>query len=76
MVQIFLFAHKSCKLMLLQNSQDWRKVWGKKLFTPNVKVRRRNGIGKAMNRKTNKQTKKLYSLKKQWQTHSIAWTVD
>lgn len=54
MVQIILFAHKSCKLLLLQNSQDWRKVWGKKLLTPNVKVRRRNIIGKEINRKNRK----------------------
>lgn len=55
MVKVFLSAQKSWKVLLLQNSQkfmDWSKVWGKKFFTPNVKVWRRNAIGKAMDRKT------------------------
>lgn len=73
MVMFFFSAQKSWKLLLLQNSQkymDWSKVWGKQFFTPNVKVRRRNAIGKAMDRKT----RKLDPLEKQWQSCSVAQT--
>lgn len=69
----FFSAQKSWKLLLLQNSQkymDWSKVWGKKFFTSNVKVRRINAIGKAMDRKT----RKLDPLEKQLQSCSVAQT--
>lgn len=50
-VKVLLFGQKSCKLPALQSKQkymEWSKVLVKNFLTPDVKMRRRKYIGKAI----------------------------